>query len=189
MSRSSIAGFLTGTAVASVLVGGVAYAAASPTPTPTSTPSASSAPAAIPSPGARHARHARHAGHAGHAGKRAPLAVRAEHGQFTVATKKGARTVLVQRGTVGAVTPAAGSAPGTVTVVSADRFSTTYTVPTSAKVLAAGKGAAKGTDGQRATAELKTGERVRVVARENGSTATLATARVLPVKPAVAGGN
>ena len=183
MSRSSIAGFLTGTAVASVLVGGVAYAAASPTPTPTSTPSASSAPAAIPSPGARHA------GHAGHAGKRAPLAVRAEHGQFTVATKKGARTVLVQRGTVGAVTPAAGSTPGTVTVVSADRFSTTYTVPTSARVLAAGKGAVKGTDGQRATAELKTGERVRVVARENGSTATLATARVLPVKPAVAGGN
>jgi len=183
MSRSSIAGFLTGTAVASVLVGGVAYAAASPTPTPTSTPSASSAPAATPSPGARHARHA------GHAGKRAPLAVRAEHGQFTVATKKGARTVLVQRGTVAAVTPAAGSTPGTVTVVSADRFSTTYTVPTSAKVLAAGKGAAKGTDGQRATAELKTGERVRVVARENGSTATLATARVLPVKPAVAGGN
>lgn len=183
MSRSSIAGFLTGTAVASVLVGGVAYAAASPTPTPTSTPSASSAPAAIPSPGARHA------GHARHAGKRAPLAVRAEHGQFTVATKKGARTVLVQRGTVAAVTPAAGSTPGTVTVVSADRFSTTYTVPTSARVLAAGKGAAKGTDGQRATAELKTGERVRVVARENGSTATLATARVLPVKPAVAGGN
>ncbi len=183
MSRSSIAGFLTGTAVASVLVGGVAYAAASPTPTPTSTPSASSAPAAIASPGARHA------GHARHAGKRAPLAVRAEHGQFTVATKKGARTVLVQRGTVAAVTPAAGSTPGTVTVVSADRFSTTYTVPTSAKVLAAGKGAAKGTDGQRATAELKTGERVRVVARENGSTATLATARVLPVKPAVAGGN
>jgi len=183
MSRSSIAGFLTGTAVASVLVGGVAYAAASPTPTPTSTPSASSAPAAIPSPGARHA------GHARHAGKRAPLAVRAEHGQFTVATKKGARTVLVQRGTVAAVTPAAGSRPGTVTVVSADRFSTTYTVPTSARVLAAGKGAAKGTDGQRATAELKTGERVRVVARENGSTATLATARVLPVKPAVAGGD
>ncbi len=183
MSRSSIAGFLTGTAVASVLVGGVAYAAASPTPTPTSTPSASSAPAAIASPGARHA------GHARHAGKRAPLAVRAEHGQFTVATKKGARTVLVQRGTVAAVTPAAGSTPGTVTVVSADRFSTTYTVPTSARVLAAGKGAAKGTDGQRATAELKTGERVRVVARENGSTATLATARVLPVKPAVAGGN
>jgi len=180
MSRSSIAGFLTGTAVASVLVGGVAYAAASPTPTPTSTPTASSARAAIPSPGAGHARHA---------GKRAPLAVRAEHGQFTVATKKGARTVLVQRGTVAAVTPAAGSTPGTVTVVSADRFSTTYTVPTSAKVLAAGKGAAKGTDGQRATAELKTGERVRVVARENGSTATLATARVLPVKPAVAGGN
>jgi hypothetical protein len=186
MSRSSIAGFLTGTAVASVLVGGVAYAAASPTPTPTSTPSASSAPAATPSPGARHARHARHAGHAG---KRAPLAVRAEHGQFTVATKKGARTVLVQRGTVAAVTPAAGSTPGTVTVVSADRFSTTYTVPTSARVLAAGKGAVKGTDGQRATAELKTGERVRVVAREDGSTATLATARVLPVKPAVAGGN
>ncbi len=178
MNRSSVAGFLAGTAVASVLVGGVAAASASPTPTstPTSTPTPSPSAAATSSPGAAPGTDRR--------GKRAPLAARAAHGEFTVATKKGARTVLVQRGTVSALTPASGSTPGTVTVVSADQFSATYRVPATAKVLVGGKDAAKGADGKPVPATLKTGERVRVVAREDGSTATLTVARVLPERAA-----
>lgn len=178
MSRSSVAGLLAGTAVASVLLGGVAYASASPaasTPSPSTTSSAS--PSAAPK-----------AGRTGRAAKHAPLAARAAHGEFTVTTKKGPRTVLVQRGTVSAVTPASGSTPGTVTVVSADRFSATYTVPATAKVLAGGRDARKAADGEPATATLKAGERVRVLARENASTATLTVARVLPAQPARAAG-
>ena len=186
MSRSSVAGFATGTAVAAVLAAGAAHAAASPTPAPSAPPAAAStastASTATSSAGtgaAGTARGARRDGR-GHA----PLAARAAHGTFTVAGPKGSRTVLVQRGTVSAVTPASAAGAGSVTVVSADHFSATYALPVTAKVLAGGKSAPKGADGAPAAAALRVGERVRLVAREDGSTATLRVARVLPAQPA-----
>lgn len=173
MRTSSTVGFLTGTVIASALVGGAAWAA-SPTPAPSSTApaAASTAPSRTPT---------RADGH-----RRAPLAARASHGQFTVTTKKGDRTVLVQRGTVSAVTQPSGTTPGRVTVVSVDRFSATYALPSATKVRVA---PVKGTTTPAATTTLKVGERVRLVARagSHGGLASLRGVRVLPDRAAGSG--
>ena len=51
-----------------------------------------------------------------------------EHGQLTLQTKKGDRTVDLQRGVVSAVTPTS------ISVTSPDKFAGTYTVDSSTKV-------------------------------------------------------
>lgn len=174
MRTSATVGFLTGTVIASALVGGAAWAT-SPTPAPSPT-----APAAAPS--TTPARTATKAG----AHRRAPLAARASHGQFTVITKKGDRTVLVQRGTVSAVTQPSATTPGRVTVVSADRFSATYALPGSTRVRMA---PVRGATTPAATTTLQVGERVRLVARAGayGGIASLRGVRVLPARAAGSG--
>jgi hypothetical protein len=89
-----------------LLGGGVAYAST----TGTSTATNAAAPTAKPGvkhPGARQTR---------------PLIRRAVHGTFTVRTKKGFRTVAVQRGSV------TGVSGSTVTVTSRDKQARRYTV-------------------------------------------------------------
>lgn len=175
MRKSSVAGFLAGTALASSLVGGAAWAA-SPTPSPAaaaSTTAAATSPTGTSSPAT---------GHAG-ARKHAALLDRASHGQLTLTTKKGDRTVLVQRGTVTAVTQPSGATPGAVTVVSTDRFTATYALPSAAKVRLA---PARGTTTPAATTTVKVGERVRLIAHSapGGGTASIGAVRVLPAAPA-----
>ena len=51
-----------------------------------------------------------------------------EHGQLTLQTKKGDRTVDLQRGTVSSVSPTS------ISVTSPDRFAGVYTVDSSTKV-------------------------------------------------------
>ena len=66
-------------------------------------------------------------GRLGGMGRRGMLA-RIEHGQLTLQTKQGDRTVDLQRGTVSAVTPTS------ISVTSPDNFAGTYTVDSSTKV-------------------------------------------------------
>ena len=178
MRTSPVAGFLAGTALASALVGGAAWAASVPTPAPAATTSAITAAPAKPTASAA-------AAHTGHAGARghAALLHRASHGQLTLTTKKGDRTVLVQRGTVTAVTQPSGATPGAVTGVSTDRFSATYALPSAAKVRLA---PAKGATTPAATTTVKVGERVRLLAHiaPGGGTASIGAVRVLPARPA-----
>lgn len=182
MRTSPIAGFLAGTALASALVGGAAWAASSPTPAPTGAASSGASTAApstaAPSTGATSTGTTRGAG--AKAGRRA-LGARAVHGRFTLTTGKGPRTVLVQRGAVSAVTQPSGTTPGRVTVVSADKFSATYTLPRAAKVRLA---PAKGATTPAAATTVKVGERVRLVARADteGGVASLTGVRVLPAR-------
>lgn len=168
MRKSSVAGFLAGTALASALVGGAAWAA-SPTPSPAAAASTTS-PATTSS-----ATTSRAAG----AHRPAALLGRASHAEVTLTTKKGDRTVLVQRGTVTAVTQPSGTTPGSVTVVSADRFTATYALPSAAKVHLA---KAKGATAPAATTTVKVGERVRLTAhtKVGGGTASVGAVRVLP---------
>jgi hypothetical protein len=98
-----------------MLGGGVAYASTTGTSTTgTSTTANAAAPNATQTakPGAKHpgARRAR------------PLIRRAVHGTFTVRTRKGFKTVAVQRGSVTAVSG------DTVTVTSRDKQAHSYTV-------------------------------------------------------------
>ena len=78
--------------------------------------------AAQPSPGAGPAKH--HLGRMARHGLLAHL----EHGQLTLQTKKGDRTVDLQRGTVSSVSPTS------ISVTSPDRFAGVYTVDSSTKV-------------------------------------------------------
>src|SRR4051794_39985822 len=66
-------------------------------------------------------------GHLGGIGRRGLLA-HLEHGQLTLQTKKGDRTVDLQRGIVSAVTPTS------ISVTSPDKFAGVYTVDSSTKV-------------------------------------------------------
>src|SRR3954467_2439060 len=80
--------------------------------------------AAQPSPGlgSGHAK-----GHLGRMARRGLLA-HLEHGQLTLQTKNGDRTVDLQRGTVSSVTPTS------ISVTSPDKFAGVYTVDSSTKV-------------------------------------------------------
>jgi hypothetical protein len=66
-------------------------------------------------------------GRHGGLGRRGMLA-RLEHGQLTLKTKQGDRTVDLQRGTVSSVTPTS------ISVTSPDKFAGVYTVDSSTKV-------------------------------------------------------
>ena len=111
------------------VAGGLTYAAvATPAGATSAAPSSLGAAAdniisaAQPGPDAGTAR-ARHGG----MGRRGLLA-RLEHGQLTLKTKQGDRTVDLQRGTVSSVSPTS------ISVTSPDKFPGVYTVDSSTKV-------------------------------------------------------
>lgn len=125
---------------------GVGVASADPTPTPT--PSAT----ASPTPGASTTAKPGKANKA-----KRDLVQRALHGEVTLGGKKH-HVVDFQRGTVSAVSATS------ITVRSTDDFSATYVVDAKTKVHQA---KAKTT-----IADVKTGDKVRVVALKDGSTLT-----------------
>jgi hypothetical protein len=87
--------------------------------------------------------------------KARPVLKRLAHGQITVRTKAGYRTVLIQRGQITA------DSGNKVTVKSGDSYTYTYTTDSHTKVRV-------GT--QKSTADkLSTGDRVRVVSGSNGT--------------------
>lgn len=142
---------------------GIGVASADPTPSPAS-PTASST--ATPSAGATPRTPATKPGKAGKAGKagqkagqpgKRDLARRALHGEVALGGKK-PKVVAFQRGTVTAVSSTS------LTVKSADDFSATYVVDGSTKV----REKKEKTD----IGAVKTGDKVRVVAVEDGSTVT-----------------
>lgn len=138
---------------------GVGVASADPTPSPGASPSATSSadvPTTAPAPDQGAKKKAAEADKAAKKGKR-DLARRALHGEVTLGGKK-ARVVDVQRGTVKAVS---GSS---ITVVSKDGFAATYVVDTETKV--------RQTKQQALIADVKTGDKVRVVAQKDGATLT-----------------
>ena len=107
------------------VAGGLTYAAVS-TPAGASSSLGAAADnvisAAQPGPGAATAK-----GRLGGMGRRGLLA-RLEHGQLTLRTKNGDRTVDLQRGTVSAVSPTS------ISVTSPDNFGGVYTVDSTTKV-------------------------------------------------------
>lgn len=138
---------LSTVALASVV--GIGVASADPTPTPT--PSATAAP----TPGASPSTKPGKAGKADKAGKaKRDLTQRALHGEVTLGGKK-QRVVDFQRGTVADVSASS------ITVKSTDGFSATYAVDAKTKVRHAKEKATIG--------DVKTGDKVRVVALKNGS--------------------
>jgi len=141
LSRTPVV-VVAGAATASLLIGGVAYA---------SSTSSTAAPGAT----AKKAQ-----GHHGH--HRKALGARAEHGEFTVHTKKADRVLDVQRGQVTAVTPASTGTAGTVTLKSKDGFLATYAYTATSHVRNNGSKAAGST--------VKVGELARVLAVKSGST-------------------
>jgi hypothetical protein len=95
--------------------------------------------------------------------KHRALQTRALHGEATVGGKKRHRVVQFQRGTVDQVSSTS------ITVTSADGFRATYRVDAKTKVRK---------DKQPATiADVKTADRVRVVATQDGSTTTATSIR------------
>jgi hypothetical protein len=132
-----------------VLAGGVGVgiAAADPTPSPAPSTSAPASPNASPTAKASKA-----------AKKHRDLTRRALHGEVTLAGKQH-RVVDFQRGTVGAVSATS------LTVTSKDGFEASYAVVPTTKVRKDKKPAAVG--------DVKTGDRVRVVAVKDGSTLQL----------------
>jgi Cu/Ag efflux protein CusF len=164
---------LSTVALAGVVGIGVASADPTPTPTPsaTATPTAGlrmvgpygsrgpttparATPTAGASPSTKPGRPAK--GAKGDKGKR-DLTQRALHGEVTLGAKK-QRVVDFQRGTVSTVSASS------ITVLSTDGFSATYGVDAKTKVRHAKEKAAIG--------DVKTGDKVRVVALKNGSTLT-----------------
>jgi len=107
------------------VAGGLTYAAVS-TPAGASSTIGAAADnvisAAQPGPGAGPA-----AGRLRGMGRRGLLA-RLEHGQLTLQTKQGDRTIDLQRGTVSSVSPTS------ISVTSPDKFAGTYTIDSSTKV-------------------------------------------------------
>ena len=143
---------LLGTALSTVALAGVigvGVAAADPTATPT--PSATATPTAGASPTAKPTKPGKTA-----KAKR-DLTRRALHGEVTLGGKKH-QVVDFQRGTVTAVSASS------ITVRSTDDFSATYVVDAKTKVRHAKEKAVIG--------DVKTGDKVRVVALKNGSTLT-----------------
>ncbi len=137
---------LTTGGLALVLAGtgaGVAAAQTSTTPAPAAPGSTTPATPTHPGKSAKH-----------HGGQLR----RVEHGEFTVHTKTGDKTLDAQRGVVTAVNA------GSVTVKSQDGFSATYTLNPTTKVH---KGKQTAT-----TAQITTNDRVRVLANKTGTTAT-----------------
>ena len=145
---------LLATALSTVaLAGAVGIGVASADPTTAPTPSATSTPSAATAPTTK-AKPAK----PGKANRpKRDLAARALHGEVTLGAKK-QRVVDFQRGTVSAVSASS------ITVVSTDDFSATYAVDAKTKVRHAKEKAAIG--------DVQTGDKVRVVARKNGSTLT-----------------
>jgi hypothetical protein len=146
---------LLATALSTVaLAGVVGIGVASADPTTTPTPSATAAPTAGASPSTK-------PGKPGKPDKAAKakrdLTQRALHGEVTLGGKK-QRVVDFQRGTVADVSASS------LTVKSTDGFSATYVVDAKTKVRHAKEKAAIG--------DVKTGDKVRVVALKNGSTVT-----------------
>jgi Domain of unknown function (DUF5666) len=139
-----IATALSTVALASAV--GIGVASADPTPTPTS--SATATPTAGTSPSTK-------PGKADKADKaKRDLVQRALHGEVTLGGKKH-KVVDFQRGTVADVSASS------ITVKSTDGFSATYAVDAKTKVRHAKEAAAIG--------DVKTGDKVRVVALKNGS--------------------
>ena len=135
---------------------GVGVASADPTTPPSASPSATSAPGAQPSPTTKPTPGTKADRAAKKAGKK-DLTRRALHGEVTLGGKKH-RVLDFQRGIVSSVSATS------ITVRSADDFSATYVVDTRTKVRQAKEKAAIG--------DVKTGDKVRVVASKDGSTLT-----------------
>jgi hypothetical protein len=134
------------------LAGAVGVGVASADPTTSPTPTATAAPTA----GQTAAKPDRQAQKADRKGKR-DLVQRALHGEVVLGGKKH-RVVDFQRGEVTAVSGTS------VTVKSKDGFSATYVVDAKTKVRQAKEQAAIG--------DVKTGDKVRVIATKDGSTLT-----------------
>ena len=146
-----VATALSTVALAGAIGVGVASAdpTTSPTPSATASPTAGSTPA---HPGTNKA------GKAGKAGKaKRSLVQRALHGEVTLGGKKH-RVVDFQRGTVSAVSSTS------ISVTSVDGFAATYVVDSSTVVRHAKQVEAIG--------DVKTGDKVRVIATKDGSTLT-----------------
>ena len=142
-----IATALSTVALASAI--GVGVAAADPTPSPTRSATAS------PTPGASTTAKPGKANKANTAKRN--LVQRALHGEVTLGGKKH-QVVDFQRGTVSAVSTTS------ITVLSTDGFSATYGVDAKTKVRHAKE--------QASIADVKTGDKVRVVALKDGSSTT-----------------
>jgi len=125
MRISKTAAWAATSIIGAGVAGGLTYAAVS-TPAGASSDIGAAADnvisAAQPTPGAGNAK-----GRLGGMGRRGLLA-RLEHGQLTLKTKQGDRTVDLQRGTVSAVSPTS------ISVTSPDNFPGTYTVDATTKV-------------------------------------------------------
>ncbi len=134
-------------AAASVLAGGVAYAATgSGTATTPPTAGTPTPPGAQPL----------------HRGRHRDLAARAEHAELVMHGKAGDRVLDLQRGHVTALSPAAGGKPATVTLTSADGFSATYSLTLTSGVSNNGK--------KDPPSSLTVGENARVRAIRNAGT-------------------
>lgn len=146
---------LLATALSTVaLAGAIGVGVASADPTPAPTPSTTSAPTEAATPTAKPADPAK----PGKAAKaKRDLTRRALHGEVTLGGKKH-QVVDFQRGTVSAVSTTS------ITVLSTDDFSATYVVDAKTKVHQAKE--------KTTIADVKTGDKVRVVALKNGSTLT-----------------
>ncbi len=138
LATSSLALVLAGT--------GAGVATAQTTTTPAAPGTATPAAPTHPAKAGTHPGH-----HKGQLG-------RAEHGEFTVHTKTGDKTLDTQRGVVTAVNA------GSVTVKSTDGFTATYTLTPTTKVH---KGKQTAT-----TTQITTNDRVRVLATKTGTTDT-----------------
>ncbi len=138
---------LATSSLALVLAGaGAGVATAQTTTTPAAPGTATPAAPAHPAKATTHPGH-----HKGQLG-------RAEHGEFTVHTKTGDKTLDTQRGVVTAVNA------GSVTVKSTDGFTATYTLTPTTKVH---KGKQTAT-----TTQITTNDRVRILATKTGTTDT-----------------
>jgi hypothetical protein len=154
MKRRSV---LTGAAavvLAGAIGGGAAYAASSPSPQVAGAPSAQ----LIHTTGAvtTDATAADKTHKKAHLRPRLARARRVVHGQFTVKTKDGFRTVLTQRGEVSAVSPTS------LTVTSPDHYAHTYTLSSTTHVRR---------DKEKSTiSKLAKGDHVRVVTSPKSGT-------------------
>ncbi|SEP99180.1 DUF5666 domain-containing protein [Microlunatus flavus] len=133
---------------------GVGVASADPSTSPTASPTSSAT--AAPTTGASPAKPATKPGKGDHK-RKGDLTRRALHGEVTLGGKKH-KVVDFQRGTVTAASSTS------ITVKSKDGFSATYVVDAKTKVRQAKEKAAIG--------DVKTGDKVRVVATKDGSTLT-----------------
>jgi Domain of unknown function (DUF5666) len=135
---------LSTVALASAVGIGVASADPTPTPSATATPTAGASPSTKPGKPAKDK-------------AKRDLTQRALHGEVTLGGKQH-RVVDFQRGTVSAVSASS------ITVRSADDFSATYVVDAKTKVRHAKEQASIG--------DVKTGDKVRIVALKSSSTLT-----------------